>query len=53
MLLPGNRSDRVVAHALAPCASRGVLLAEEKYQGSDLFDWFYEEAQTLRAGAIG
>jgi len=48
MLLPGNRSDQVAARALARSTSGGVLLADEGYQGSDLFDWLYEEAQMLR-----
>ena len=48
MLLPGNRSDQVAARALARSTSGGVLLADEGYRGSDLFDWFYEEAQVLR-----
>ena len=53
MLLPGNRSDQVAARALARSTSGGVLLADEGYRGGDLFDWLYDQAQTLRAGAIG
>jgi IS5 family transposase len=33
---------------LAQSTSGGVLLADEGYRGSDLFDWLYEEAQVLR-----
>jgi hypothetical protein len=52
MLLPGNRRDQVAARGLAQSTSGGVLLADEGYRGSDLFDWLYEEAQVLRAGAV-
>ena len=48
MLLPGNRSDQVAARALARSTSGGVLLADEGYRGGDLFDWLYDQAQTLR-----
>jgi hypothetical protein len=48
MLLPGNRRDQVAARGLAQSTSGGVLLADEGYRGSDLFDWLYEEAQVLR-----
>jgi hypothetical protein len=53
MFLPGNRSDQVAAPPLARSTSGGVLLADEGYRGNDLFDWLYDQAQTLRAGAIG
>ena len=48
MLLPGNRSDQIAAPALARSTSGGVLLADEGYRGGDLFDWLYDQAQTLR-----
>ena len=48
MLLPGNRSDQVAARALARSTSGGVFLADEGYRGDDLFDWLYDQAQTLR-----
>lgn len=48
MLLPGNRRDQVAAPALAQSIDRGVLLGDEGYRGEELFDWFYEEADTLR-----
>jgi hypothetical protein len=48
MLLPGNRSDQVAARALARSTSGGVLLADEGYRGTGLFNWLYEDAQTLR-----
>lgn len=48
MLLPGNRSDQVAARALARSTSGGILLADEGYRGGDLFDWLYDQAQTLR-----
>jgi hypothetical protein len=48
MLLPGNRSDQVAARALARSTSGGVLLADAGYRGTELFNWLYEDAQTLR-----
>jgi hypothetical protein len=51
MLLPGNRRDQVAARGLAQSTSGGVLLADEGYRGSDLFDWLYEEAQVPSDGS--
>jgi hypothetical protein len=55
MFLPGNRSDQVAAPSppLVRSTGGGVLLADEGYRCNDLFDWLYDQAQTLRAGAIG
>lgn len=45
---PSRQPKRLVAaRALARSTSGGVLLADEGYRGSDLFDWLYEEAQVL------
>nr|WP_272504890.1 transposase [Salinibacter ruber] len=48
MLLPGNRRDQIAARGLARSTSGGVLLADEGYRGEELFDWLYDQAQTLR-----
>ncbi|WP_251942285.1 transposase [Salinibacter ruber] len=48
MLLPGNRRDQIAARGLARSTSGGVLLADEGYRGEALFDWLYNQAQTLR-----
>jgi hypothetical protein len=53
MLFPGNRSDQLAARGLAQSTSGGALLADEGYREADLFDWLYDQAQVLRAGAIG
>jgi hypothetical protein len=52
MLLPGNRNGQVAARALARLTSGGVLLADEGYRGSDLFDWLYEEGAGASRNAI-
>jgi hypothetical protein len=52
MLLPGNWDDRRAVRALALSTGGGVLLGDQGYSGEETFDWLYDEAQTLRAGAF-
>lgn len=52
MLLPGNRDDRDAVRALAMSTGGGLLLGDQGYSGEEVFDWLYDEAQMLRAGAL-
>jgi hypothetical protein len=38
----------VAVPALAQSIGGGVLLGDEGYRGEELFDWLYEEADSLR-----
>lgn len=52
MLLPGNWDDRRAVRALALSIGERILPGDQGYSGEKTFDWLYDEAQTLRAGAL-